>query len=49
MSMNGPIDINQIAVWKAIEKYCVRNEVETFEKVLTLCRWYIGRINRRES
>jgi hypothetical protein len=50
MSMNGAVDINHMAVWKAIEKYQVRNEKETFEKVLTLCRWNINyMVEKRES
>jgi len=50
MSMSGAVDVNHMAVWKAIEKYGIKNERETFEKVLTLCRWNINRMaERRES
>ncbi len=42
MGTNGPISINHLAVWKAIEKYSVKKERETFEKVLWLSNWELN-------
>lgn len=30
------IDLNHLAIWKALEKYQIENEVEVFEKIIWL-------------
>ena len=33
IGMSGAVDINHLALWKAIEEYEVRERLKTFEKV----------------
>lgn len=40
--MGGIVDINHMAVWKAIEKYQVEDELRTFEKVIQTFRTLIN-------
>ena len=49
MGMNGPIEINHVAVWKAIEKYAIERECETFEKVIRLSGWMLNRIKGKNE
>ena len=44
MGAEMPIDINHLAVWKAIEKYGIKKEKETFEKVIRLSNWMLNKI-----
>jgi len=43
--MGKPIDINHAAVWKAIEKYKVGDQIECFEKVLMLNKHFMDEAN----
>jgi len=49
MGTNGPIDINQIPIHKAMKLYKIKNRKECFEKVLKLNNWWIERIYQEES
>lgn len=49
MGPGGPVDINHLAVWEAIDRYQVRDKAETFAKILTLSRWMLERINERRE
>ena len=50
MGPGGPVDINHLAVWEAIDRYRVPDGKGVFEKILTLSRWMLGRIaEKRES
>lgn len=49
MSMNGPVDINHMAIWKTIEKYGIKEERKTFEKVLKLSSWHLNRIMEKRE
>jgi hypothetical protein len=44
MSMGGPVDVNHIAIWEAIDRYKVKDKVRCFEKVITACHHVIGLI-----
>jgi hypothetical protein len=49
MGSGGPVDINHIAVWEAIDRHPVRDGLETFKKILALSRWMLGRINEKRE
>jgi hypothetical protein len=44
MGMGGPVDINHLAVWEAIDRHKVRDAKGTFRKVLALAHRQIGKI-----
>jgi len=44
MGPGGPVDINHLAVWEAIDRYGVKEKTATFGKVVTLSRWMLERI-----
>ena len=44
MGSGGPVDINHLAVWEAIDRHPVVDTLETFKKILALSRWMLGRI-----
>jgi len=45
----GPIDINHVAVWEAIDRYIIKDKIGTFKKILILSQWMIGRINNKKD
>jgi len=49
MGMNGPISINHLAVWKAIEKYGIQKERETFEKIIRLSSWNLNEMMKKDE
>ena len=49
MGVNGPVDINHLAVHAAMELYGVKNRRECFGKVMRLNYWWIDRISARGS
>ncbi len=49
MGPESPIDINHLAIHAAINLYGIRNRRECFEKVLTLCRWWLKKIKAEEE
>jgi hypothetical protein len=49
MGPGGPVDINHLAVWEAIDRHRVEDALGTFRKILTLSRWMIGRINEKRE
>lgn len=42
MSFSGPVDINQLAVWEAIDRFNVKKPVEVFERVIRCARLMIN-------
>ncbi len=44
MGMNGPVEINHLAIHEAMKLYEVKKPQECFEKVLILSRWWINEI-----
>jgi hypothetical protein len=46
-SMGGAVDIQHEAIHKAMELYRIENRQQCFEKVLSLSRWWLERVNRR--
>ena len=49
MGPSGPVDINHLAVWEAIDRLHIQNGPGVFMKVLDLSRWMIGRINEKQD
>jgi len=49
MGPAGPVDVNQLAVWEAIDRFKVRNGQDVFKKVLHLSRWMIGRLAEKNE
>ncbi len=51
MGMNGPVDINHLAIHEAMRLYKIKRRQECFEKVLNLSRWWIDEVisNRGKS
>ena len=49
MGFNGPVSINHNAIHEAMRLYKVKNQRECFEKVLTLSRWWIGKIMEKNE
>jgi len=49
MGPSGPVDINHLAVWEAIDRLHVQNGPKVFLKVLDLSRWTIERINEKQD
>jgi len=49
MGGGGPVDINHLAVWEAIDRYRVKDAPGTFRKILVLSRWMIDRINEKRE
>jgi len=49
MGQGGPVDINHLAVWEAIDRYRVSNGPATFRKILALSRWMLERINEKRE
>ena len=44
MGPGGPVDINQLAVWEAIDRFGIPNAVSVFNRVMVLSRWMVSRI-----
>jgi hypothetical protein len=49
MASGGAVDLLHSAIWEAIDRYRVRNPVQCFEKVLTLGRWWIPKVNEKKG
>jgi len=47
LGMGGPVAINQVAIHMAIDMYDIDDPVGTFEKVVTLCRYFISKDNEK--
>jgi len=47
MGMNGPIDMNHLAIDSAIEREGIRDRRGCFGKLLILGRWWIERVNEK--
>ena len=44
-SMGGAVDIRHEAIHRAMELYRIENRQRCFEKVLTLSRWWLEKLN----
>ena len=49
MGEGGPVDINHLAIYAAMDLYHVKDRVECFHKVLSLTRWHIEEIAKRAN
>ena len=49
MGMNGPIEINHMAIDLAMNRHEVKGKKPCFDKVLILGRWWIDRIRNAKS
>ena len=49
MGPGGPVEINHLAVWSAIDRYGVKDGVGAFQKILALSRWMLVRINEKRE
>jgi hypothetical protein len=49
MGPSGPVDVNHLAVWEAIDRHEVKDALGTFKKILTLSHWMLGRINDKRE
>jgi hypothetical protein len=51
MGFGGPVDINHLAIWKAMEHYPggIRSQWKCFKKVLRLSNWWLERIKPNEG
>lgn len=47
MGMNGPVDINHLAIYSAMELYKIENRQKCFGKVLQLASRRINNINKK--
>jgi hypothetical protein len=47
MGMNGPVDVNHLAIYEAMKLYRIKNRRECFEKVLILARWWIEKMTNK--
>ena len=41
IGMGDPIDINQLAIWKIIENYEMKDSLKNFEKVVSIGRHFL--------
>ena len=48
MSMNGPIDLNHLAIDAAMRREGIESKA-CFDKVLTLGRWWMERIGQKDG
>lgn len=49
MSMNGPIDINHLAIHEAMRLYGVENRRECFEKVVKVSDYFLEKYRRERD
>ena len=49
LGMNGPVDINHMAIHAAMDIYGIGNRKACFEKVRRLARWWIGKIGEKNG
>jgi len=49
MGFNGPVDMNHQAIHEAMKLYKIKNRRECFEKILTLSRWWVGKIAEKNA
>jgi len=49
MASNGPVSIDQQAIHEAMRLYKIKNRQKCFEKILTLSRWWIGKITEKNE
>ena len=43
----GVIDINHMAVHEAMRLYRIKDRRKCFEKVLSLARWWVAKLNKK--
>ena len=49
MSMGGPVDIAHEPIHRAMDLYGVNKKKECFEKVLTIGRWWLKKLNEKKG
>jgi hypothetical protein len=49
MGPGGPVDINHVAVWEAIDRCGAQDGSRTFRKILALSKWMLARINEKNN
>ena len=48
-SFGGPVDLDHVAIHKAMELYNVEYQQECFDKVTELGRWWLNKISDRKG
>lgn len=48
MGFGAAVDINHLAVWKAIEEYGIKEKRKVFERILRLSNWNINKMATNE-
>ena len=43
VGMGQPVDLNQMAIWEAIDRYGVEDQIGTFEKIVVLFRYLVSK------
>ena len=46
---SGPVDINHLAIWEAIDRFSIKDGPNVFKKVVHLSRWVIERMNKENK
>ena len=49
MGFSGPVDINQMAIWEAIDRYHVKKPLEVFERVNHCARLMISEMVKKRK
>lgn len=49
MSVDGPVDINQLAIHAAIDLMGIKDRLTCFEKVIYLTRWWVNNIIKKRN
>jgi hypothetical protein len=48
MGPAGPVDINHMAIWEAVDRFKIKDGIGVFRKVVHLSRWMVERLNRED-
>ena len=43
VGMGQPVDLNQMAIWEAIDRYGIEDQIGTFEKIVVLFRYLVSK------
>lgn len=49
MGFSGPVDINHLAIWEAIDRYGVKKPLEVFERVNMCARKAISEMMKKDK
>jgi hypothetical protein len=49
MASSGPVDINHVAIDAAIDREVIKDRRGCFNKVLTICGWWVKKVNSKDD